>query len=76
MLRVAKLLGVDPIVIKAVAKALRITGATNTSIAVENVLRIEGRGRVYIFVLSEEFTEDLPLNGDLQAANWTGECPS
>ena len=76
MLRVAMLLGVDPIVIKAVAKALRITGATNTSIAVENVLRIEGRGREYLFVLSEDFRENLPLKGDLQATNWTGKCLS
>jgi hypothetical protein len=49
-LRVAKLMKVDPTVIKAVAKELRITGATNTSIAVENVLRIEGLGRVVPFL--------------------------
>jgi hypothetical protein len=75
-LRVARLMKVDPTVIKAVAKELRIAGATNTSIAVENVLRIEGRGREYLFVLSEDFRENLPLKGDLQATNWTGKCLS
>jgi hypothetical protein len=72
MLRVAKRLRVNPEVIKAVRKEL--LGGTNTPI--EHVLRIEGRGRVFLFVLSEEFRDlDLPLN-DLKAENWTGECPS
>ena len=76
MLRVAKLLNVDPTVIKGVAKELRSIDATNIFMAVKDVLRIQGRGRVYLFLLSDDVRDDLPLGGDLQASNWTGECPS
>jgi translation initiation factor 1 (eIF-1/SUI1) len=49
MLQVAKIssMNVDTTAIKAVAKELRTTGATDKSIAAEQgVLRIQGRGRI------------------------------
>ena len=78
MLSVAKILSlnVDPTAIKVVAKELRTTGATDKSIAEQGVLRIQGRGRIYLFLRSDDFKEDLPLFGDSREANWTGECPS
>ena len=79
MLRVAKIssMNVDLTAIKAVAKELRTTGATDKSIAAEQgVLRIQGRGRNYLFLRSDDFKENLPLSGDSREANWTGECHS
>jgi len=75
MLRVAELLKCHPTVIGDVANELQSIRMTtgSRSIAEQNVLRIEGRGRVYLFLLSEDFRDDLLLRGDSEEANWTGK---
>lgn len=75
MLRVAELLKCHPTVIEDVANELQSIRMTtgSRSIAEQNVLRIEGRGRVYLFLLSEDFRDDLLLRGDSEEANWTGK---
>ena len=78
MLRVAKIpsLNIPPTAIEAVAEELRGGDATKESID-DGVLRIKGRGgREYLFLLSELFMDDLPLQGDSSKKNWTGKCPS
>jgi hypothetical protein len=73
MLRVAKIpsLNVDPDVIDAVAEELRGGDKIKEG---NGVLRIRGReGRAYLFLLSEDVTDDLSLNA---RNNCTGKCPS
>ena len=78
MLRVAKIpsLNVAQAAIEAVAEELRGGDATKESID-DGVLRIKGRGgREYLFLLSDLFMDELPIEGDSSKKNWTGKCPS
>jgi hypothetical protein len=78
MLRVAKIpsLNVAPAAIDAVAEELRGGDKTKESID-DGVLRIKGRhGRDYLFLLSDLFMDELPIEGDSSKKNWTGKCPS
>ena len=83
MLRVAEIVHVDPDAIKAVAKELCNIGPSTPFNALPGictdapgVMRIKGRSKTHLFLLSDDFKEDLPLFGDLGIGNWTGECPS
>ena len=66
ILRVAKIpsLNVDPYAIEAVAEEL--PGDDATKEIIDGVLRIKGQGgREYLFLLSDNLMDDLPLDGDL-----------
>ena len=53
-----------------------VSGVSDTSLGEgDGVLRIKGRNREHIFLLSEEFLDNLPCNGEFYR-NWMGECPS
>ena len=68
MLRVAKIpsLNVAPAAIDAVAEELRGGDKTKESID-DGVLRIKGRhDRDYLFLLSDLFMDELPIEGDFK----------
>ena len=82
MLRMAEILGVRPEVIEAVAKELRsikpnkrFNALSSKSTHASGVIRIKPLGKTHLFLLSEDFSDHLPLVAKSCVTNWTGECP-